>query len=210
MLLETLQCCMIWLLNSGDSHAALWSAPDCSASLVWRHRRREPSCFARFRGELPCAFRKTGAAIARCGAHAPGADSELALRGAKGLYAASKSVERHEWKAYVAGLSLEEKLPGLRGMAFIAAVPQTQLADFLKVTREDNTPGFQIKPVGEREEMRPIKYFEPAEVGQEAIGFDTATLPEAVEAQNRARDTGAVALSAKFTCRNSKTARTAS
>ena len=125
-------------------------------------------------------------------------DSELALRGAKGLYAASKSVERHEWKAYVAGLSLEEKLPGLRGMAFIAAVPQTQLADFLKVTREDNTPGFQIKPEGERVELRPIKYFEPAEVGQEAIGFDTATLPEAVEAQNRARDTGAVALSAKF------------
>ncbi len=127
------------------------------------------------------------------------ADSELALRGAKGLYAASKSVERHEWKTYVAGLELKEKFPGLRGVSFIAAVPKAQLADFLKVTRDDNTPGYEIKPVGEREEMRPIKYFEPAEVGQEAIGFDTATLPEAVEAQNRARDTGAVALSAKFT-----------
>ncbi len=125
-------------------------------------------------------------------------DSELALRGARGLYAASKSVERHEWQAYVSGLALKDKFPGLRGMSFIAAVPRAQLADFLKVTRDDNSPGFEIKPAVEGNELRPIKFFEPAEVGKDAIGFDTASLPEAVEAQNRARDSGAVALSSKF------------
>lgn len=129
-------------------------------------------------------------------------DTELALRGAQGLYAASKSVERQEWKAYVSGMTLKEKFPGLRGMSFIAAVPKSQRDEFLKTTRDDNTPGFEIKPAGDRDEFRPIKYFEPAETGQTAIGFDTATIPESVEAQNRARDTGVVALSARFNLRS--------
>ncbi len=141
------------------------------------------------------------ARLSRDAVHMRLKDSELALRGAQGLYAASKSVERQEWKAYVAGMTLSERFPGLRGMSFIAAVPDSQRADFLNITRQDNSPEFEIRPAGNRQEFRPIKYFEPANEGQNSIGFDTATISESVEAQNRARDTGAVALSARFNLR---------
>jgi CHASE1-domain containing sensor protein len=45
---------------------------------------------------------------------------EDALHGARSLYAASHSVERDEWRAFVTGLSLDERYPGMKGLAFVA------------------------------------------------------------------------------------------
>src|SRR5262249_57793766 len=53
---------------------------------------------------------------------------EYALHGARSLYAASHSVERDEWQSFVSGLSLGERYPGMKGLAYVAAVPEAGLA----------------------------------------------------------------------------------
>ena len=125
-------------------------------------------------------------------------DCELALRGAQGLFAASKSVERDEWRQYVQGLALSQRFPGLKGFTYIACVPAARAGEFVAATRQDGAPDFTIDPPGHREEYRPIKFVEPLKGNGMALGFDAGTLPEARQAQDRARDTGGSALSAKF------------
>src|SRR5262245_9230112 len=67
------------------------------------------------------------------------------LHGAVGLYAASYSVERAEWKSYIESVSVDTRYPGINGIGFIANVPREQLDEFLRVTRTDKTPDFVIK-----------------------------------------------------------------
>ena len=67
------------------------------------------------------------------------------LHGAVGLYAASYSVERSEWRAYVNSVSIERRFPGIDAVGYVAYVPQHRLDDFLRITREDKTPDFEIK-----------------------------------------------------------------
>ncbi|MCQ3950525.1 MAG: hypothetical protein DPW14_12010 [Planctomycetes bacterium] len=125
-------------------------------------------------------------------------DCELVLRGAQGLFAASRSVERDEWREYVKGLSLNQRFPGLVGFTYIVRVPASQVNEFIAATRIDGAADFAISPAGQREEYRPIKFVEPRSDSRIALGFDVATLPEARQAQDQACDTGRSALSAKF------------
>ena len=47
---------------------------------------------------------------------------EQMLRGVTGLFAASESVERGEFSAYVAALRVQERYPGVQGIGFIQRV----------------------------------------------------------------------------------------
>ena len=47
-------------------------------------------------------------------------DYEQVLRGGAGLFAASKSVEAEEWRAYVATIEIERAYPGIVGIGWIA------------------------------------------------------------------------------------------
>lgn len=51
---------------------------------------------------------------------------ETALRGARSLFEASVSVERDEWRRYVAGLDPAHRLPDLRGIGFLFLLPLYQ------------------------------------------------------------------------------------
>src|SRR5438876_9649590 len=46
------------------------------------------------------------------------------MHGAAGLFAASQSVERSEWKAYVDNISIEKRFPGVDSLGFVAYVPR--------------------------------------------------------------------------------------
>src|SRR5262249_32229656 len=71
-------------------------------------RDRGQASFDLFRDRLKRAIRTRMAAY------------EQVLNGAGGLYAASKSVERDEWRAYVNRLSIRQHYPGIRALGFIA------------------------------------------------------------------------------------------
>ncbi len=126
-------------------------------------------------------------------------ECELVLRGAQGLFAASKSVERGEWRAYVGGLAFEEHLPGTLGFGFAAYVPRASLESFLTVTRNDEATNFVLHPAGERPDYFVIKYFEPAAKNPAALGFDLGTEPVLRAAAEQARDNAQPTLTSRTT-----------
>src|SRR5688572_4995548 len=114
-----------------------------ATALGWHHVRVQAQAAEQARFELGVERAKLAVLerLGRCGA---------ALRGAQSLYAASKSVERDEWAAYIGGLSIEQNYPGLQGMSYVVRVPAAGLKPFLDQTRADNAPSFNIHPPGDR------------------------------------------------------------
>lgn len=88
---------------------------------------------------------------------------EDVLHGAVGLFAASVTVERAEWRAYLQSVSIEERFPGIDAVGFLAHVPRAQLESFSATTRADATPGFAVQPAGPTNDLLVVKYIEPEE-----------------------------------------------
>lgn len=131
---------------------------------------------------------------ARMNAHAQ------VLRGGAALFAASETVTRTEWRAYVDALALGHALPGIQGTGFAVMVPAAGLDAHLAAVRAEGFPDYAIHPPGERDPYTSIVYLEPfADRNLRAFGFDMYAEPVRREAMARARDTGQPALSGKVT-----------
>jgi diguanylate cyclase (GGDEF)-like protein/PAS domain S-box-containing protein len=125
---------------------------------------------------------------------------EHVLRGGVGLFAASESVTRTEWRDYVASLSTQEQYPGIQGMGFALHVPAARLDEHLRTIRAEGFPNYAIFPPGARAEYTPIIYLEPFDWrNQRAFGFDMFSETNRRAAMERARDTGGTAISSKVT-----------
>jgi CHASE1-domain containing sensor protein len=79
------------------------------------------------------------------------------MNGARGVYAASISVERHEFAAYVKSRDLRNEFPGVQSMGFIERVPRDQLAAFITSARAENTPDFTVRTSGDAPDLFIIK-----------------------------------------------------
>ncbi|KFE67932.1 CHASE domain-containing protein [Hyalangium minutum] len=125
--------------------------------------------------------------------------SDIALlRGAAGLFAASTSVTREEFRIYVERLDLRRYDPGLQGLGFAARIPASEQEHWLEQARADGLPSFHIWPAGARDEYYAILYLEPQDARNEAaLGFDMFTEPKRREAMERAWMTGEPALSGR-------------
>ena len=121
------------------------------------------------------------------------------LHGAVGLYAASLSVEREEWKSYVESVSIDKRFPGIEGLGFIAYVRRAELDQFLKTTRADKTPYFQVRSPGKGDELLITKYIEPLAQHFVLLGGDIGTDPQQRALAEEARDTGNAATSGALT-----------
>ncbi|MBI4583399.1 MAG: response regulator [Planctomycetes bacterium] len=115
---------------------------------------------------------------------------KTALRGAQGLYAASKSVERHGWRAYMQSLSLEKNFLGLDAMAFIAYVPGDKLESFLAATRADNSPAFAIKPAEVKPDYQVIVFIQPEKEHGHLVGLELRECLDNSNFMAMARDSG--------------------
>jgi CHASE1-domain containing sensor protein len=120
------------------------------------------------------------------------------LHGGVGLYAASSSVERSEWKAYVDSVMANRRFPGMDGLGFIACVPRTKLDAFLQATRADKTPDFQLKNPGTNDDFFITKYLEPETVHAAMLGIDAGADPARRAAAEKARDTGLPVISGRL------------
>jgi len=120
------------------------------------------------------------------------------LHGGVGLYAASYSVERSEWKAYVNSVSVNKRFPGIDGLGFIACVPREKLDAFLQTTRGDKTPNFQLKNPGTNDDLLITKYLEPETEHAALIGVDVGADPEHRAVAEKARDTGQPVISRRL------------
>jgi CHASE1-domain containing sensor protein len=120
------------------------------------------------------------------------------LLGVQGLYKASTSVERSEFKTYVEALDLADHYPGIQGVGFSLIVPAAQKNQHLAAIRKEGFPEYSIRPEGQRDLYTSIIYLEPfKERNLRAFGYDMYSEPVRRAAMENARDNGFMALSAK-------------
>jgi diguanylate cyclase (GGDEF)-like protein/PAS domain S-box-containing protein len=125
---------------------------------------------------------------------------EHVLRGGVGLFAASQSVSRTEWRDYVGSLRIQEQYPGIQGIGFSVYIPAARLNEHLRTIRAEGFPDYAIFPPGARREYTPVIYLEPFDWrNQRAFGFDMFSEANRRAAMERARDTGGTAISSKVT-----------
>jgi PAS domain S-box-containing protein len=122
-------------------------------------------------------------------------DYEQVLRGAAGLFAASESVERAEWRAYVAAAQVERVYPGLLGLGYVPWLTPAGKAEAERAARRDGLADYAVFPPGERPVYAPVFYFEPpTDRNRRVFGFDMHTEPMRRAAMERARDTGTASI----------------
>ena len=123
----------------------------------------------------------------------------LILRGAVALFAASKSVEREEWQAFVGNLRAWQSVPGAQGIGFTQLIPENRLAAHIAQIRSEGFPSYTVHPSGKRALYTSIIYLEPfRDLNLRALGYDMYTDPVSRAAMERSCDTGEAALSGKI------------
>jgi CHASE1-domain containing sensor protein len=114
--------------------------------------------------------------------------------GARALFAASKSVERDEWSAYVNSLPINERFSGMQALSFVKRVPLKDKENFIEEVQNDTSlisegyPDFIIHPEGDREEYYAVLYIEPLEGNEAAFGFDISSNSSRRLGLEKARD----------------------
>ena len=114
------------------------------------------------------------------------------LNGAKGLYAASQTIERDEFRAYVASRDLAAEFPGVRGLGFIKRVRKEDLETFLWFERMDGAPDFSVRQLDDKgqADLLVIKFIEPVASNAAALGLDVGSEPVRRAGAQQAIDTG--------------------
>ena len=123
------------------------------------------------------------------------------LRGAAGVYAASKEVQRGEFRAYVESRDLPREFPGVRGFGFVQRVLRSAVPTFVAAEQADEAPQFsvhELAALGE-DDLYVIKYVEPASANAGALGLDIGSEPIRREGAERAVATGQPTLTASIT-----------
>jgi CHASE1-domain containing sensor protein len=121
-----------------------------------------------------------------------------ALQGGLGLFKASDTVSREEWKVYVATLSLDRLFPGIQGLGYSEWVTPEQRASYEAAIQAQGFPNFKIRPAGQRSLYTSITYLEPFdERNRQAFGYDMYSNEMRRRAMDLARDTGRVAISGR-------------
>lgn len=120
------------------------------------------------------------------------------LRGAVGLFAASKQVSHDEFQKYCQSLDIRKRYPGIIGIGYALRIPaerkQTVEAELQKAI-----PEFRIWPQSSNQEYCPVVYFDPIDPANRAmLGFDVLSEPSRRDALWRACDTAGAAASGKI------------
>jgi signal transduction histidine kinase len=113
------------------------------------------------------------------------------VRAAAALLGASSEINGAEFRAFVRGLQLRERYPGMVGIGFAPRVLHPNRREFSRAVSLDSVRMFRIRPTGVRPEYHPALFLEPIDSATRAsIGFDLSTDPALSSALDQARDTG--------------------
>ncbi|MDQ3260428.1 MAG: EAL domain-containing protein [Pseudomonadota bacterium] len=123
---------------------------------------------------------------------------EQILRGGVGLFAASIDVNRFQWRQYVNSLQVKEAYPGVKGIGFAPVIAHDEKAEHLAKLWQEGFTDYKILPQGDRSTYTPVLFREPLDgLSRRVLGFDMMSEPIRRKAMERARDTGAAALTGK-------------
>jgi signal transduction histidine kinase len=116
-----------------------------------------------------------------------------ALFGARGLFLASKAVEREEWESYVKGIETKSRLEGLQALGFARYVRPEEREAFVREAEREGMPRMRpdLDPGGERSGYFPLVLVAPSdEANLSMINQDVYTEQAHKVAMDEARDTG--------------------
>ena len=116
------------------------------------------------------------------------------LRWARGVFAASRTVERDEFRAYAKSRELESEFPGALGIGFIEPVSRRGLDAFEAAARADGAPDFAVATGGDADDLFVVKFMEPSSIAPALVGRDIGANPELCRAAERATLTGETVL----------------
>lgn len=127
-------------------------------------------------------------------------DHRQILLGGAGLFEASDSVSREDWRHYAQRLDLNANYPGIQGLGFCQVIRPSQLPDFEAEVRREGFTDFSVRPPGPRDLYTSILFLEPFS-GRNlvAFGFDMYSEPMRRAAMRKAAETGEAQLSGKVT-----------
>ncbi|MEM8875243.1 MAG: CHASE domain-containing protein [Planctomycetota bacterium] len=130
------------------------------------------------------------------------------LRGVRGLYAASRSVERHEFKTFVRTRDMAAEFPGALGIGFIIRVDREDLDAFVEAERADAAPTFEAHRGNliEGDVLSPghddlyiIQHIYPLSANRAALGLDVGSERNRRTAAEEAVRTGRPTISGRIT-----------
>jgi signal transduction histidine kinase len=131
------------------------------------------------------------------------ARSEDALRGLRAFVYASREVHADEFQRYVDSLDLAARYPSVRGVVFVSAVPARRIAAFAAAQRREGARGFTVRlapgsdpRLAGARVRRIVTFVDRANGSSSRAGNDITARPSR-PAQDRSRDTGRAALTAK-------------
>ena len=123
------------------------------------------------------------------------------------LYSASATVERNEFRTFVA--QPLANLPGIQALEWSPVVLASERDVFEASLKQDgyrnsgiterDTGSSRMLPAKNRPEYVPVSFVEPYQGNQQALGYDLYSDDIRKEAINRARDSGEIAVSAGIT-----------
>ncbi len=115
-----------------------------------------------------------------------------ALHGGLGLFAASKSVEPDEWRAYVESIKISDRYPGIMGMGVAFRVLDKDLQAFTDSHNPQLEFPIEIKSIDQQyhDEHFIVTYIEPYKNNAPARGLDLGSEKDRLSAAILARDTG--------------------
>ncbi len=128
-------------------------------------------------------------------------DSDVTLlRGAAGLFTASREVTAEEFRLYVERLDVQRYEPGVQGVGFSRRIPAREKEAWEERLRASGQPLFHLWPEQARPEYHAILYLEPLDSrNRAALGYDMFTEPTRRAAMLQAWLSGEPALSGRVT-----------
>jgi PAS domain S-box-containing protein len=110
-----------------------------------------------------------------------------ALYGAAGLFQASGTVTKEEWKSFTDEINLPQNYTGISSMTYIARVSKATLSSF----------PYPVYPVANKDEFYAVDYIQPiTTLTYKAYGFDLSSEEKRAQALFTARDTDSPTASA--------------
>lgn len=110
------------------------------------------------------------------------------LRATAGMLDVEGPFDARRFRAFVRGLDLQNRYPGIRGVGFSRRVTPEDLDPLVTEQRRD-VPDFAVWPEQPRTEYHAVLYLEPLnERNRGALGYDMFTEPVRRAAMERARD----------------------
>lgn len=124
---------------------------------------------------------------------------EQILRGIRGLYSASDSVDQASIRNFVKQYDLQSSYPGIQSIGVVEYVKADGLPQYLDRMRAEGYPDIVVTPAGDRPDYALLTYGEPlSERGRASIGFDILTDSSRLSLAEQVRDSGEVGISKKL------------